>query len=335
MIVARVRRTLTERGMLEPGMRVVVGCSGGPDSAALLSALAELGEELRLDLRVASVDHGLRQDAALDVALARAQAEAVGVAFTALKVEVEAGPSLQAQARSVRYGALLRLAAELGAQRVAVGHTLDDQAETVLMRLLRGASVAGLSGVQPAREDGVIRPLIDCSRAEAHAFAAARFAGLAADPSNQNARFLRVRVRHGLLQALREEDPAIDSHLAALADDARQVRAHLDGCATALLSKAASDGGTVSIHVLASADGPTRRAALRAWAAGITGRDPGRSQQLELERLLRGRGEVMLGAGFVARVGDGRLRIDAVSAPDGLPDGGLDAGHAGAKVVKE
>lgn len=324
-----------ERELIEPGARILVGCSGGPDSAALLAALVEIAEELRFDVRAASVDHGLRSDAEGDVALARAQADVLGVAFTPLKVDVAAGPSLQAQARSARYGALRRLADELGATRIAVGHTLDDQAETVLMRLLRGASVTGLSGVQPIRSDGVVRPLFDCRRSDVHAFATARFSGLAADPSNENTRFLRVRVRQELLEALRREDPAIDAHLAALADDARDVRDHLEVCGTALLEGATRSDGSVSIQVLGAGAVAVRRGALRAWVRNRTGREPGRSQLQELDGLLRGHGEVLLGVGLVARVEADGLQITAGSASDGSPDGGLDASRAGAKVVKE
>ncbi|HMI89850.1 MAG TPA: tRNA lysidine(34) synthetase TilS, partial [Polyangiales bacterium] len=139
MIVARVRRTLRERGLLEAGGRVLCACSGGPDSAALLVALAQLQVELDFTLEAASVDHGLRADAGLDVEIARDQARSVGVPFHALRVQVSSEGSLQAAARSARYGALHGLAASISASRLALGHTRDDQAETVLMRVLRGA----------------------------------------------------------------------------------------------------------------------------------------------------------------------------------------------------
>src|SRR5262245_8818481 len=130
--------------MIPRDARVLCACSGGPDSAAMLVALARLAPELGFELVAASVDHGLRADAAHDVAIASRQAAALQVPFHALRIEVAAGASIQAQARSARYEALLRLAAELGASRVAVGHTRDDQAETVLARLLRGSGLVGL-----------------------------------------------------------------------------------------------------------------------------------------------------------------------------------------------
>nr|MDQ3035052.1 tRNA lysidine(34) synthetase TilS [Myxococcota bacterium] len=136
MLLARVRRTVRERRLLERGERVVVAVSGGPDSMAMLDVVARLARELALDLSVASVDHGLRAEAADEIELARALATRLGLPFHALRVVVEPGGSIQAQARRARYDALRELAVALGARRIAVGHTRDDQAETVLARLL-------------------------------------------------------------------------------------------------------------------------------------------------------------------------------------------------------
>jgi tRNA(Ile)-lysidine synthase len=138
-VPARVRQTLRDRGLVEPGMTVLVACSGGPDSAALLRALGLVAPELGFSLAAASVNHGLRASAALDVEIARAQALALGIPFHSLHVQLAPGGSIQAQARTARYAALLALAAAQGMQRIATGHTRDDQAETVVLRLLRGA----------------------------------------------------------------------------------------------------------------------------------------------------------------------------------------------------
>jgi len=202
-------------------MRVLAACSGGPDSAAMLLALARLANELDFGLEAASVDHGLREDAARDVEIAAEQAASAGVPFHGLRVEVAAQGSLQAAARSARYAALHELAVRLGAARIAVGHTLDDQAETVLLRVLRGSGLSGLAGVTPRRADGVIRPLIDCRRADVAAFAASRCTRIANDPSNVDARFERVRIRSEVLPRLSAENPVVVEHLADLADEAR------------------------------------------------------------------------------------------------------------------
>lgn len=309
-LVARVRRTLVERGLVARGMRVLAACSGGPDSAALLGALAELAPELGFALEAASVDHGLRPDAQADVATAREQASAVAVPFHALRVRVAqlaCGGSLQARARQARYAALSELAAALGAERIAVGHTQDDQAETVLQRLLRGARVRGLSAIEPLRDDGVIRPLLDVTRADAHAFARARFAQIASDPSNADPRFTRVRVRKDVLPVLEREDSRLRAHLAQLADDAREHAALADRAAEELLRRARSGPETLEIAALRAAAGVVRRAALRLWLAEQA-RPLSHSQLGELDdACLRGRGEIWLGAGIAVHAEAGSV----------------------------
>jgi len=310
MVVARVRRTLRDRGLIEPGMRVLAACSGGPDSAAMLVALARLGPELDFELHSASVDHGLRPLAALDVEHARAQALNQGVPFHALRVQVPPGASLQAAAREVRYAALRELAAQLGAQRIAVGHTREDQAETVLMRLLHGAGVHGLAGIEPLRADGVMRPLIDCARAEVAAFAAQHAGPLAHDPSNFDDRFERVRIRHEVLPVLERENAAIASHLGHLADDARGVSQALDWAAERLLEDSRQHDESIDLSTWKSVPKEVRRRALAQWIALITGTAPARAHIEALSRAPERRCEVWLAGGFTARNhGDQVLRV--------------------------
>jgi tRNA(Ile)-lysidine synthase len=209
---------------------------------------------------VAAVDHGLRPEAAQELAGAERLAHTLGLAFHGLRVTVPAGASLQAQARAARYEALLACARAHGAECVAVGHTLDDQAETVLARLLRGTGLEGLSAIEPRRADGVVRPLIDAPRALVHAYVAELALEAARDPSNDDPRFLRVRIRHGLLPALARENPRLTQALANLADDVREASSALAQQAEELLSQARS-----GVHILREAPGPLRRRALRRW----------------------------------------------------------------------
>jgi tRNA(Ile)-lysidine synthase len=217
---------------------VLVACSGGPDSQVLLHVLHTLRGEHGCRLIAASVDHGLRADAADDVAVAARLAASLGVPFEALAVTVEPGPSRQASARKARYAALLACAAAHQAECVAVGHTRDDQAETVLARLLRGAGIEGLAAVRPRRADGVIRPLIDCPRADVHSYARGAGLEVAHDPSNLDPAYLRVRVRQTLLPALCAENPRLPEQLAHLADDAREAAALLRELAVTALTQA-------------------------------------------------------------------------------------------------
>src|SRR5690349_12961695 len=132
---------------LAAGTRVVVGCSGGPDSLALL-ALARAGD---LDVVAVYVDHGLRPGTAHDARIVRAAASAVGASARVIEVAVDARANLEARARDARYEALTRAAGDAGAVAVLVGHTRDDQAETVLLGLLRGSGLPGLAGMASER----------------------------------------------------------------------------------------------------------------------------------------------------------------------------------------
>lgn len=311
-LLPRVRRTLRERRLLAAGDAVLVACSGGPDSVAMTHLLWLVGAELGLRLEVASVDHGLRPDAAADVAVAAGLADRLELPFHALRVEVEPGSSLQASARRARYRALLELARGRALSAVAVGHTLDDQAETVAFRVLRGAGVRGLSGIAPRRRDGVVRPLIDCRRSDVRAYVAHHRLEVCRDPSNEDPRFARARLRATVLPALEAEDPAAAAHLAALADDARALRALVEGRARRLLGC----GEAPRVARLRAAPGPVRREALRRFVESRTGRRPSRAHIEALEAALGGRGRVRLPGGVEALVRDGGLWLqDATAVP--------------------
>jgi tRNA(Ile)-lysidine synthase len=309
VIVARVRRTLRERALFVRGERVLVACSGGPDSAALLHVLHRLAPELDLALSAASVNHGLRPDADRDVGAARALSERLGVPFAALAVTVRGeGASLQAKAREARYEALADEARRVGASAIAVGHTMDDQAETVLGRLLRGSGVAGLAGIEPKRADGVVRPLIDCRRADVHAYAARHELPVVADPSNRDSSYERVRLRHEVVPILLREDARAVEHLARLADDARGLREFARSAAGELLAEAAVDGG-LDARVLREAPAAVRAEALSRWLHESTGTRAGRAHLDAIERALASRGECLLPGGWLVRLSGRVLTI--------------------------
>ena len=292
MIVARVRRTIVERGLIAAGDRVLVGCSGGPDSAALLQCLAVLAPEMGFTVVAASIDHGLRAGAAEDVAVAHDQARSLGIELRSKNLSVAAGGNLQARARTARYRALHRIAKAVDATRIAVGHTMDDQAETVLMRILRGASLAGVTGIAPRRQDGVVRPLIDCRRHVVHEFATKSFPRIADDPSNRDEKFERVRVRFEVLPLLEAENHGVVEHLANLADDTRLAAALIRRRAKRLLGKSPAVRLELRLDDIRRSDPAVRREALRIWLRRATGVVAGRSHLLQLEQALVGRGEV-------------------------------------------
>jgi tRNA(Ile)-lysidine synthase len=224
--VARVRRELARaldrERLLERGEGVVVACSGGPDSMTLLDALARLAPPRGLRLWAVHVDHGLRPGSAAEAEVVAAAAHRLGLAFAALSVEVETIGSLQDAARRARHAALRGFASDCGAGAVALGHTADDQAETVLMRALSGATPRALAGMAP-RTGPLVRPLLRLWRRDTLAYCAALGLRPLDDPSNRDPRFLRTRVRHELLPALEGVFPAARRRLVALAEGQRRA----------------------------------------------------------------------------------------------------------------
>jgi tRNA(Ile)-lysidine synthase len=237
----RVLATVRAHDMVPRGGRVLVALSGGPDSVGLLHLLRSLERRGELVLAgAAHLNHGLRDAAAEDEAFCRALAASLGVPFVAEYVDVrelarEWRTSLEDAGRRARYEFLRRAAADLDAL-VATGHTLDDQAETFLLQLIRGAGPRGLSSIAPF--DGVVcRPLLDVRRAAVRGWLTERNLAFREDESNTDQAFTRNRVRHRLLPLLREEfSPGIDEVLAREASIAGQDEDLLQAQATAIAS---------------------------------------------------------------------------------------------------
>lgn len=208
-------------GRLGPGL-YGLACSGGADSMVLAdAAIAELGAA---NVVVITIDHGLQKDGSeLVVAWAREQ----GVPAVVRRVEVEPRASLEAAARDARYAAFEDLADELGLAWVWLAHTARDQAETVLMRIVRGTGPAGLAGI-PAVRGRFARPLLALSRDLVEAYASERALPIWDDPMNRDSRLQRVRVREQVMPVLRAENPAIEDALCRLAAAAREWTEALD-----------------------------------------------------------------------------------------------------------
>lgn len=213
---------MTDFRLASRGDVVLVACSGGPDSTALLHALASLRDELGVSLVAHGVDHGLRPEAADELALVERLATSLAVPFESTRVDVRPGGNLQARAREARREALAAAAQRLGAARIATGHTADDRAETLLMRVVRGTGVAGL-GVLPPSAGALIRPLHRARRSDVLLHLERHRVAWASDPSNRNPRFLRVRVRSELLPLLESLSPKVVTALCALADSALEL----------------------------------------------------------------------------------------------------------------
>lgn len=225
------RRALDEAKIADA--TVLVATSGGPDSMALLSVLATLAKTRKLRIVAHGVDHGLRPEASAELDLAASLAASLGVPFARTRVQVARGGNVQARARSARWAALVEAARTEGAI-VATAHHADDRAETVLLRLFRGAGLRGLA-VLPLRATAagapdvhVVRPLLRARRADVLAHVERHGITFACDPSNDDPRYGRTRVRNDLMPLLAALDPRIVEHLSAVADEAseRHVAGH-------------------------------------------------------------------------------------------------------------
>jgi tRNA(Ile)-lysidine synthase len=218
------RRALTGEARVEPGAVVLAAVSGGPDSMALLHVLARLAPKLGYVVHAHGVDHGLRAEASRELDIAEAFAEHAGVPFARTVLSVARGGNLQARARAARFEALAAAAREAGARTIATAHHADDRAETVLLRLMRGAGPRGLAVLPPRAPLGghegleLVRPLVRARRADVLAHLERHAIPFATDPSNVDPRFLRVRVRRELMPLLEDLSPGIVTHLVALAD---------------------------------------------------------------------------------------------------------------------
>ena len=319
-LAERVERTLRRYAMLTGGETVLVGVSGGADSVALLVALLDLSVAWRLSLHVLHVDHGLRPDSAADAELVTRLGARLGVPVEVACVHVGPG-SLEAAARVVRHAALDAAADRVGAVRIALGHTADDQAETVMMRLIEGTGVRGLAGIPPVR-GRIIRPLIEARHRDAVALLEGASLPWVEDPSNADPKFFRNRVRHELLPLLGSAfDPEIVSRLAAVARAARQTVDTLEQVGARELERLADrgqDGLTLSRAALADLPVAVAAEVLRAAAAGLGSRAPLRAWGHRGLRRVLGptplRRPFRLG-GVVVEVSGHRVRVAAAPLP--------------------
>ena len=202
---------------------MVVALSGGPDSTALLAVLSEIAKGMKLTLIVAHFNHGLRgRNSDADERFSRRLAAAMGWVFCAAKMDRKhhrKGISPEEYFRRERYDFLSEVARDHGAQKIALGHNLNDQAETVLLHFLRGSGLEGLRGIQPMRDEKIIRPLLDVSREEIMAYLNTSAIQYRRDSSNKNIKYLRNQIRAELIPYLKKKyNPNIEISLSHMAE---------------------------------------------------------------------------------------------------------------------
>jgi tRNA(Ile)-lysidine synthase len=312
-VLTQVTSTVRTRELLDEGDRVLALVSGGPDSLCLLYSLWYLRRLLKIRVEVFHFDHRLRPDSAADGAYVRRVAERLGVPFHLREAEdgPKKGESVEAWARLRRLNTANDVRRAVGADFLAEGHTLDDQAETVLLNLVRGSGIEGLSGIDPgSRGSRWIQPLIDVSRPDVEAFCSALHLRPRRDPMNRDRRHLRVAIRLDVLPALeRATGRGTRSTLARTADNLRASRDELYGATLRAAQEVAErDDGEIRFDAaklralspamaarvirsevytaLAIMDVPWSRAAIEAVIDLANGR-PGRRRDLPNGRVAR------------------------------------------------
>lgn len=231
-------KTIRMRILFEPGQHLLVAVSGGPDSVALVSLLHRLRTPWRLTLSAVHGNYGLRgSESDCDQEFVEALCQRLDIPLHTMQLNVRnraRGTSLQAAARDVRYSGLTTIAHRCGADRIAVGHTADDQAETVLLWMLRGAGLSGLSGMPACRDGIIVRPLYEVRRREILAYLQSEALSFRHDSSNDKPIYLRNRIRHEIIPALQRVSPASVKALCRLADVCREDDRYLDEQVAAL-----------------------------------------------------------------------------------------------------
>jgi tRNA(Ile)-lysidine synthase len=313
MIYPRFRKFVTDAGLLEAGDRVLAAVSGGSDSTAMLHLLSRLAADRGLVLHAACVNHGIRPEAKKEAAFAASLAASWNIPFSLLEGDAakkarQEKKSLQHAARDLRYELLEGLAGKIRAAKLALGHTLDDQAETVIMNLVRGCGLDGLGGMAP-RRDGMVRPVLIFRRQELMDYLRDRGISWVSDPSNEDPAFLRPRVRHVVMPLLQKENPGAPQLLARLADEARDAVRFLDGEADLFLERhGRRRGGEWVLDRKAFAALPAalgghvvRRIFLHTASTLLGFYRPHVEHVLGLARKRRGSSMVHLGGGITAR----------------------------------
>lgn len=328
MLVGKTTRYIERHRLLQEGDRVLVAVSGGPDSLCLLHLLHSLSPGYGLNLVVAHLDHRIRPEARQEAEMVRRIAASWGLPFEGAAVDVpayRAGRKLSASeaSRIVRYRFLLEAAEKHGAGKIALGHQLDDLAETVLFNLLRGTGPGGLAGILPRRPLGpveLIRPLLGNTREEIQRYCREHELEPILDSSNLETVYTRNRIRLELIPYLEKNyNPRLKRSLADLAALAAADRAYFEGAVQKKFERTArKKNGKLLLERAALAALPEAlrgRMAYRALLEFIPAREIGRRQVEQLVQLAEGKGparQISLPAGTRAYRSYGRLIISPI-----------------------
>jgi tRNA(Ile)-lysidine synthase len=216
--------TIRKYQMIQPEDKIILAVSGGPDSTALLYLMYDLMDELKCSLHIIHLNHNLRgEESGADEEFVREHAKKLNLPITVESINVKdvitSKESIESGARRIRYKFYERVMSEIGANKVAQGHTADDQTETVMMRFLRGSGTRGLSGIPPIRDSIYIRPLIETTRGEVEEYLQSLNINPRLDSSNLSTEYERNKIRHELIPIIeRNYSPNIKRILQQTAD---------------------------------------------------------------------------------------------------------------------
>jgi tRNA(Ile)-lysidine synthase len=257
-LIERVLKTIRNYEMLNSGDTVLIAVSGGPDSVFLLQALGHLKDKLKLKkIVVCNLDHGIRgKESGEDSLFVKKLAEGLGLGFIHKKIDLSKkrskGLSTEEIAREERYRFFYDAAGAVKAGVVATGHTLDDQAETILMRIIKGASLKGITGISPVRREGslkIIRPLFELEKAEIERHLDERGIGYRVDSTNAEPVYFRNVVRRDIIPFLEKYNPRLKRALCSLAEHLREDFEFINEAKSAVCHFARSTGAFLEIKL--------------------------------------------------------------------------------------
>lgn len=288
--IRRIQNTVKKFGLWQSGDAFVVCVSGGPDSLCLLDVLFLLSRKHGFVLHIAHVNYHLRGRASdLDEAIVRQMAERYHLPVSVLSEKNPGNPS-EERLRDIRYAFFEKVRAEIGARAIAVAHNQDDQAETLLLRLLRGAGLSGLSAIRP-KNGSIVRPLIETSRADIVRYLKDRRLAFREDASNADPRYFRNRIRHTLIPFLEKNfQPQARKRLATTALLLGDDYAFLEKCSPRLSVKRTPLGTEFSASALVALPDPIFRHELRILLRPmLDGKNPGKNLLDELVQSIKSR----------------------------------------------
>lgn len=301
MMICKVRETILKYNMLSRGDRVTVGLSGGADSSALLLCLLELKDEFGIEVSAAHVNHCLRgEESDSDERFVRDLCENLGVPLEVLRADVstkaaQSGEGLEECGRRIRYDFFKSLGTT-----VATAHNLNDVCETFLFNFSRGAGLRGLTSIPPVR-DNIVRPLIECSRAEIEEYCREKEIDFVTDSTNSDVDYSRNRIRHMVIPELKRINASLETSALRCIDSLREDDEFLHSMAEELVEKSSLDKG-FSTEILNEAHISLRKRALSSIVYGKTGEKTDSDTLKRLVDLLKTGGLLQISGGFFVRV---------------------------------